>query len=137
MDCIAEIFHLIYRFCNQVGQCIIERNTMAFGVFVKLRDINYIWEIIMQGLFYASAVIYPLAIVMEKSEFAAKILLLNPIAQAIQDIRFTLVTQETPTLVTLTQGWKWMAVPLGIVLVTFIVGALYFKKKSPTFAEEI
>lgn len=107
------------------------------AVFVKLRDINYIWEIIMQGLFYASAVIYPLAIVMEKSEFAAKILLLNPIAQAIQDIRFTLVTQETPTLVTLTQGWKWMAVPLGIVLVTFIVGALYFKKKSPTFAEEI
>ena len=40
MDCIAEIFHLIYRFCNQVGQCIIERNTMAFGVFVKLRDIH-------------------------------------------------------------------------------------------------
>lgn len=106
------------------------------AIFVKLRDINYIWEIIMQGLFYASAVIYPISMVAEKSEAAAKFLLLNPVAQAIQDMRFTLVSQDTLTLVSLA-GWKWMAIPLGIVAVTFVVGALYFKKKSPTFAEEI
>lgn len=107
------------------------------AIFVRLRDINYIWEIIMQGLFYASAVIYPLIIVIEKNEWAAKLLLLNPITQAIQDMRYTLISQETPTLVTLTGGWKWMVVPLGIVVVTFVMGAWYFKKKSPTFAEEI
>lgn len=107
------------------------------AVFVKLRDINYIWEIVMQGLFYASAVIYPIAMVIEKSEWAAKLILLNPVAQAIQDMRYTLISHETPTLVSLTGGWVWMIIPMGIVIATLVIGALYFKKKSPTFAEDI
>lgn len=108
------------------------------ALFVKIRDVNYIWEIVMQGLFYASAVIYPVAMVIEKSETAAKILLFNPVAQAIQDIRFTLITQDhTPTLVTISGSWQIMVVPISIVLVTFVFGAVYFKKKSPSFAEEV
>ena len=108
------------------------------AVFVKIRDINYIWEIVMQGLFYASAVIYPLALVMEKSELAAKLLLLNPVTQSIQDIRHVLITQEhTPNLLTLTNNWFVMMIPIGIVVVTFIFGALYFRKVSPSFAENV
>lgn len=107
------------------------------AVFVKLRDINYIWEIIMQGLFYGSAVIYPIALVVEKSEGAAQLLLLNPVAQAIQDARHTLISAENPTLFTLT-GNIWVSlIPLVIVAVTLILGASYFKKKSPSFAENV
>jgi len=107
-------------------------------IFVRIRDINYIWEVIMQGLFYASAVIYPIAMVIEKSEVAAKVLLLNPVAQAIQDLRYVLINQNyTPTLFTLTNNWFVVFIPVSIVLVTFIFGALYFKKKSPTFAESL
>lgn len=107
-------------------------------VFVKIRDINYIWEIIMQGLFYASAVIYPIAMVIEKSEFAAKLLLLNPVTQAIQDLRYVLVSQEhTPTLLSLTGNWAIALIPVSLVILVFIVGALYFKKKSPEFAENV
>jgi ABC-2 type transport system permease protein len=92
----------------------------------------------MQGLFYASVVIYPIAMVIEKSETAAKILLLNPVAQAIQDIRYVLINQDhTPTLLSLTNNWLIMFIPIGIVLVTFIFGAFYFKKKSPSFAESL
>jgi ABC-2 type transport system permease protein len=108
------------------------------SVFVKIRDINYIWEIIMQGLFYASAVIYPIAMVIEKSETAAKILLLNPVAQAIQDLRYVLVNQDhTPTLLSLTGSWYISVIPIVLVVATFIFGALYFKKKSPGFAENV
>lgn len=108
------------------------------ALFVKIRDINYIWEIIMQGLFYASAVIYPIAMVIEKSETAAKILLLNPVAQAIQDIRYVLINQDqTPTLFSLTGSIYITAIPILIVIGTFIIGALYFKKKSPSFAESV
>ena len=107
------------------------------AMFVKIRDINYIWEIIMQGLFYASAVIYPIAMVIEKSELAAKVLLLNPVAQAIQDIRHVLINQDTPTLVTMSGNWLFMLIPVGIVVTTFIFGAIYFKQKSPGFAEAV
>src|SRR5690606_10435275 len=59
-------------------------------VYVRLRDMNYIWEIIMQALFYASAIIYPIAIVIDKSALTAQLILLNPVAQAVQDIRHVL-----------------------------------------------
>ncbi|MFZ2835768.1 MAG: ABC transporter permease [Candidatus Saccharimonadales bacterium] len=124
---------------------IVEIFTFALGIafilstiFVRIRDINYIWEVIMQGLFYASAVIYPIAMVIEKSELAAKVLLLNPVAQAIQDLRYVLINQDhTPTLSSLTGSWYVSLIPIILVIATFIFGALYFKKKSPGFAENV
>lgn len=109
------------------------------ALFVKLRDINYIWEIIMQGLFYASAVIYPITMVVEKAnETVASFILLNPVAQAIQDARHTLIDPENLTLWQLSgHNIVMTMIPYVIVIVTFVVGALYFKKKSPTFAEDV
>jgi ABC-2 type transport system permease protein len=108
------------------------------AIFVKLRDMNYIWEIIMQALFYASAVIYPIAMVMEKSVTIAQLILLNPVAQAIQDVRRSLVNETTPTLLSISGGNVWIAlIPVGIVIAVFVIGAWYFKKQSPTFAENV
>lgn len=107
------------------------------AIFVKLRDINYIWEIIMQGLFYASAIIYPISMVMDKSTKMAQLLLLNPISQSVQDARQTLIYAETPTLSTVGGSWLWMLVPLSIVIITLIAGIWLFKKRSPSFAENV
>lgn len=108
------------------------------AVFVKLRDINYIWEIIMQGLFYASAIIYPIAMVADKSENLATLLLINPVAQSVQDVRHVLISDVNPTLYTMSGGNFWISIiPIAIVLVTFIFGAWYFKKQSPSFAENV
>jgi ABC-2 type transport system permease protein len=108
------------------------------AVFVKLRDMNYIWEIIMQALFYASAVIYPIAMVMEKSVAMAQIILLNPVAQAIQNVRQTLVYDQTPTLYDISGGNILVSlIPIVLVIVIFVFGAWYFKKQSPTFAENV
>lgn len=108
------------------------------ALFVKLRDINYIWEIIMQGLFYASAVIYPISMVVERSETVATLLLINPVAQAIQDARHTLIHPENLTLWQLSGNNIWISlIPITLVVSVFIIGALYFKKKSPSFAENV
>jgi ABC-2 type transport system permease protein len=106
------------------------------ALFVRLRDVNYIWEVMMQGLFYATPIIYPLSLVSAQSPFIARVLLLNPIAQAIQDIRHALITPSTLTLHGL-EGWKWYAIPLVIVGLTLICSVFYFKKRSPYFAEEV
>lgn len=106
-------------------------------VFVKLRDMNYIWEIVMQAMFYASAIIYPIALVIDKSPIIAKLLLLNPVAQAVQDVRHTLISPVNPTLYGMT-GNFWVAlVPIALVIVVIIFGAWLFKKRSPHFAEEV
>ena len=103
---------------------------------VKLRDVGYLWEVFMQAAFYATPVIYPLQMVFEKSEIAARILMLSPVAQVIQDIRYVLVTHDTLTVWKLFHDWK-VIIPFAIVVVMLVVSALYFKRHSKNFAEEI
>lgn len=106
------------------------------ALFVRLRDINYIWEVFMQALFYAVPIIYPLAMVSDRWPEVAKIMLLNPVAQAIQDVRYVVITPETQTLGTITSR-KWALVPVLIVIATFICAVVYFKRRAPYFAEEV
>lgn len=106
------------------------------ALFVKYRDVNFIWEIIMQGLFYASIVIYPLSTILKSHQTVAKILLINPVAQAIQDVRHVLISDLYPTATTVS-GVLIGLVPFVIAIVTLIFGAWYFRRCSPSFAEDI
>lgn len=106
------------------------------ALFVRVRDINYIWEVIMQGAFYATPILYPLSLVIELSPSAAKLLLLNPMAQAMQDVRYFLITNQTDTLWSLA-SLKWYAIPWLIVIGLSVLAVFYFRKRSPYFAEEV
>ena len=104
---------------------------------VKYRDTSHIWEIIMQAAFYATPIIYPLALVIEKSEIAAKIIMMNPIAQAVQDARYVLVTTDSVTVAGLFGNPFFLLIPLGLVVAIFLGGIAYFNKHSSHFAETI
>ena len=123
---------------------IAELYILAFGIAlllgsinVKFRDIGSIWEVLIQALFYAIPIIYPLSMVMAYNMTAAKLLMLNPIAQVIQDVRFCLITNETMTGWEILQNLPLKLLPIILVVVVFVAGALVFKKKSKYFAEEI
>lgn len=103
---------------------------------VKLRDVGYLWEVFLQAAFYATPVLYPLQMVIEESEFAARVIMLNPVAQIIQDARYVLVTHDTVTIWSLFHDWKIM-IPFAIIVVLLIMAATYFRKSSRYFAEEI
>jgi ABC-2 type transport system permease protein len=108
------------------------------ALFVKLRDLNYIWEIFLQAAFYATPILYPLSLVIEKSEFAAKMLLLNPVAQIIQDARSVLVTTQTSTFETVFESGGWYRlIPVCLPVVIVVFAAWYFRRQSPKFAEEV
>lgn len=104
---------------------------------VKYRDTGHIWEIIMQAAFYATPIIYPLSVVLQKSEIAAKILMLNPVAQAIEDARYSLITHEAVTTGSLFHNGWLVVIPYIFVVIVFIIGTLYFKRHSKNFAESI
>lgn len=105
------------------------------AAFVKYRDISYIWEVIIQAGFYLTPILYPLTMI--TNETFQKILLMNPMAQAIQDARHSLVTSEAITANSLFHGGWYMFIPIIIVVLTLIFGLLYFKKESKYFAENI
>lgn len=103
------------------------------AAFVKYRDLSHIWDVIMQGLFYATPILYLLSQVPEKY---AKIQIFNPIAQMIQDARYVAVNSSTVTVGTL-WGGVGRLIPILITLLAVMVSANYFRKKSKFFAEDI
>lgn len=103
--------------------------------FVKYRDATHIWEVVMQGAFYITPILYPLSLITNVT--LQKILLINPMAQAIQDARYALVTHETITIATSFGDPMARLIPIGICLAVLIGGARYFHKESKYFAENL
>lgn len=103
------------------------------ALYVKFRDVTYIWEVGLQAAIYATPVIYPLTIVAEEYR---KYFFLNPMAQIIQDARYVSVTQETVTV--WNTGSLWVKpIPYLLVVVALIFSRAYFKKQAKWFAENI
>jgi ABC-2 type transport system permease protein len=105
------------------------------AMFVRFRDVSYIWEVILQAGFYLTPILYSLAIV--PKIIYQKILLLNPMAQAIQDARWATVTHETTTIHKLFNGGWYAYLPFVFVVLVLIGGLLYFKSQADSFAENI
>jgi ABC-2 type transport system permease protein len=103
------------------------------ALFVKFRDASYVWEVLLQAGFYATPILYPISIVAEKYQ---RLLMLNPMAQIVQDSRWAFVSHQTLS------SWKVLDIPLLLIPFLFIgfmvvVSTIYFKKESKYFAERI
>jgi ABC-2 type transport system permease protein len=105
------------------------------ALFVKFRDVTYIWDIAVQAGFYLTPVLYLLSRLPHQY---AKIVILNPLAQIIQDARHVLVTSKSTTIYQVYGGdrWVWL-IPIGFTVLLMIVGGIYFRSQSKAFAEEI
>lgn len=107
------------------------------ALYVRFRDINYIWEVILQAGFYATPILYPVSQIASISETAAKLALLNPVAQIIQDARAVIVTDQSVTVASIFGSGYARLIPIGIVLLLALTAVVYFRRQSPRFAEEI
>lgn len=105
------------------------------AAFVKYRDISYVWEVFLQAGFYVTPILYPLSRI--PNVLFQKIILLNPIAQALQDARYAMITKATTIPQTVFNGGWDKYIPFVIVVVVFVIGSTYFKKQSKHFAEDI
>jgi ABC-2 type transport system permease protein len=123
---------------------LLEVEVLALGVsfflsaaFVKYRDVSYIWEVFLQAGFYLTPILYAMSFIPNVTY--QKFILLNPMAQAIQDARYAAVTHDSQvvTIWRVFDGGWYAAIPIIIVLVVFVIGILYFKKESKYFAENI
>lgn len=108
------------------------------ALYVRLRDLNYIWEVIIQASFYLTPILIPISTIVEKSNTSvAKLLMLNPMAQIIQDARYVAITKDALTIDVIYGNHFIRAVPYGLTLLTATVAFIYFRKRSRYFAEEV
>lgn len=119
---------------------IIELYVLALGIsfilsslYVKYRDVGHIWDVLMQVLFYATPIIYPLSIVPMRYQ---KIIALSPITQIIQDARWLLITKQTITSSSLVSWPVWLMTVMTPFIV-LIVGHYVFNKSAAKFAENV
>lgn len=110
------------------------------AAYVKFRDIVYVWEVLLQAGFYLTPILYALSLpVLLAHPAIQKLMLLNPMAQAIQDARYALIS-HSQTIVTTYRifdgGW-YVLIPFAIVLSVLVAGVIYFKKEAKYFAENI
>ncbi len=105
------------------------------AAFVKYRDINYIWEVVLQAGFYMTPILYSITIIPNLT--AQKLILLNPLAQAIQDARYSIITHQTQTIYKTFERGPYSLIPFAITSLVIICGTVYFRKQSRYFAENI
>jgi len=97
------------------------------SLFVYFRDLNQIWEVVTQVLFFCSPIIYPLTIV---PAYLMPYYRLNPITQFIAIYRDVIVAGNLPSLFSI-------VVVIGCTIAAYLVGSFVFSKLQRRFAEEI
>jgi len=102
---------------------------------VRFRDVTYIWEVLLQVGFYASAIIIPLAAV---PAHLHDWFFLNPIVQIVQDARHLLLQGANDiTLWNTVNSMYAKAFPFALTIIICLVGFQYFRTRSKYFAEDI
>ena len=109
-------------------------------LYVWFRDMQHIWEVVLQALFYAVPIIYPITMIEQMSpehgKTIAKLMLMNPAAQSIMDVRHNLISPENvPTVWTMVNSWYIQIVPILITVVIFGIGFSLFRRYNYKFAE--
>jgi len=103
--------------------------------YVKFRDVTYIWEVVLQAGFYASAIILPLTIVPTRLHVW---FFMNPIVQIVQDARALLIqSTHSITIWNTVDNPILKLVPFLIIISLCCLGFLYFRSQSKYFAEDI
>ncbi len=103
------------------------------ALYVKYRDITYIWEIFLQAGFYATPIIYPLMTIPQEYQ---KFFFINPVTQIIQDARYFMVTDSSTTIWSTVHS-PMVVLPFVTILILIAVGRMVFKRQSKYFAEDI
>lgn len=105
------------------------------ALYVKFRDIEHIWDVAKQALFYVTPIIYPLSLI--GNETVRKILMLNPLAQIIQSARAVVTYGGTTEIQDLYGTNTAILMPIALIIMAGLISSIYFRKRSKYFAEDI
>jgi ABC-2 type transport system permease protein len=108
------------------------------ALFVSLRDIQPIWDVVSQILFYCSPVIISVATVRAKASAAVlHLYMLNPLAVVFQQFRHAMITHDTLSAGQALGSWSGLLAPVAIVVGTFALGFWVFNRSAPFVAENL
>ncbi len=106
--------------------------------FVYFRDIQPIWEVVLQILFYASPVIITMYTVQKNLHgFLLKLYMFNPMAVVLQQFKHAFISHTVYGAAYYTGGDKWLLVPIGFCVIVFVLGFWVFNRAAPYVADNL
>ncbi|HET8672489.1 MAG TPA: ABC transporter permease [Thermoleophilaceae bacterium] len=105
------------------------------SLFVRFRDVRPIWEVALQAIFYGSAIFYPIEKI--PSVTLQHLIMCNPLAAVVQQIRHAVIDPSAPTAGQAIGGDVRLLIPLALVLILVVLGFWWFNREAPRIAEEL
>jgi lipopolysaccharide transport system permease protein len=121
----AEALVAFAAYCGLLAVIVIGFSLAASVLFLRYRDLNQVWEVVLQAGFFLAPIIYPLEILPERFHFY---LYVWPPTPVIEFSRSVLVRGVMPT----TTGHVYLALDAAFCL---LAGAIIFWRLSPRAAE--
>ena len=104
------------------------------SLYVRYRDMQPIWDVVQQMLFYASPILYVSTLVPAHYQHAY---MTNPIASLLGEMRAAVIDPTAPHAWTLLGGGARLLIPLGIIVLAVALGAWVFNREAPRIAENL
>ena len=103
-------------------------------LYVRFRDIQPIWDVTVQVLFYCSPIIYTAA---KYPSSVVRLAMCSPIAAILTQMQHAFVDPAAPGAATVIGGAVRLLIPLGIIAVVFALGLWVFSREAPRIAENL
>jgi ABC-2 type transport system permease protein len=126
-----EIFPLVIGLgllCTGIGMAI-------SALFVRFRDVEPIWEVVLQMAFYASPILYPIETIPNVK--LQHLMMCNPLAVITQQARHALVDPHAHNAAEAIGGAPRLLIPLGVLVIVCVLGYWIFDRSAPSIAEEL
>jgi ABC-2 type transport system permease protein len=109
--------------------------SLLSALYVTFRDVQPIWEVVLQVLFYGSPILYAIEVVPD--ERIRHLMMLNPVASILVQTRHWLIDPTAPSAAQAAGGTERLLVPAFIVVGLLVLGIWTFARKAPRIAEEL
>jgi len=110
---------------------------LVSALYVPFRDVRPIWDVVLQGLFYATPIFFPIQFVIGQGELLTKLVLLNPLAVIIVDARHLLLGPEAPSAADAAGSTAWLLIPAAVLVAAVALGFWVFNALAPRAAEDL
>jgi ABC-2 type transport system permease protein len=109
------------------------------SLFVRYRDVEPIWDVIVQALFYAAPIFYTIDTVKKKTStpWIPDLIMCNPFAAILQQARHAVVDPSHHAPLDIYSDPLLVLVPITITLAAMTIGFVTFRRLAPNIAEEL
>jgi ABC-type polysaccharide/polyol phosphate transport system ATPase subunit/ABC-type polysaccharide/polyol phosphate export permease len=103
------------------------------ALYVRLRDVDQLWAVLAQILFFGSAILYVVSAM--PPGLRRPLVLFNPLATIFTQIRHALIDPHAPSAAALAGGTIYLLVPVAVTGAIIVLGAAVFARIAPSAAE--